>query len=164
VPKVLSSAEGAVKCRRCCQVPKVLSRNVPVRILESFEERRKTVKRAKAEFKHSNLYKKEDWWACWIGFIILALCVPGIIGVVYKLPKIQTWGANPLSAFTGKTLLSYAYMFVGLVIIFLIAVRVMGEKVKTFVPAFFVVFIIAIISIWIGSQKTLKSLGFSYQN
>ncbi len=120
------------------------------------------MKRAKAEFNHSNLYKKEDWWACWIGFIVLALCVPGIIGVVYKLPKIQTWGVNPLSAFKGKTLLSYAYMFVGLLIIYLIALRVMGEKVKTFVPAFLIVFIIALIAIWIGSQKTLKALGFSY--
>jgi len=58
------------------------------------------LKRSKPDFDSKSLYKKEDWWACWVGFIILALCVPGIIGVAYKLPKIGSWTSNPFSAFT----------------------------------------------------------------
>jgi uncharacterized integral membrane protein (TIGR00698 family) len=53
-------------------------------------------------------------------------------------------------------------MFIGLVIVFLIAVRIMGEGVKSYAPAFLVVFIIGIVSMVIGSQTTLKALGFSY--
>lgn len=117
---------------------------------------------AKPVFSYSSLYKKEDWWACWIGFIILALCVPGIIGVVYKLPKISKWVVNPLTAFTGETLFGYLIMYVGLVVIYLIAVRIMGERIKTYVPAFLVVFVIAIISMVIGQQATLKAYGLSY--
>jgi len=120
------------------------------------------LKRAKPEFNHSNLYKKEDWWACWIGFIVLALCAFGVIGVWYKVPKISTWSANPLRAFTGQTLFSYLIMFIGLAVIYLIALKIIGDKVKTFVPAFVIVFAIGLISILIGSQKSLKSLGLSY--
>lgn len=120
------------------------------------------MKRAKPQFNHSNLYKKEDWWACWIGFIVLALCAAGVIGVWYKAPKVATWTNNPFEAFTGQSLLNFLIMYIGLTVIFIIALKIMGEKVKTFVPAFFVVFLIATISMWIGSQKALKGLGLSY--
>ena len=116
----------------------------------------------KFSFDGSSLYKKEDWWACWIGFAILALCVSGVIGSVYKLPKISTWTANPLEAISGQILLSYLVMYFGLLVIFLIAVKIMGEKVKTYAVAFLVVFIIALLSMCIGSQTTLKEYGLSY--
>ena len=56
------------------------------------------MEKQRTSFDYSSLYKKEDWWACWIGFFILALCVSGIIGIAYKLPKVQKWVANPLNA------------------------------------------------------------------
>jgi uncharacterized integral membrane protein (TIGR00698 family) len=120
------------------------------------------LKRAKPQFNHSNLYRKEDWWACWVGFIVLALCVAGVIGVLYKAPKVASWTNNPFEAFTGQSLLNYLIMYVGLAIIYMIALKIMGEKVKTFILAFLVVFLIALISMWVGSQKTLKGLGLSY--
>jgi len=110
----------------------------------------------------SSLWKKEDWWACWIGWFILALSIPGIIGIVYKLPKVHKWVANPLDALPGDTLLAYLIMFIGLAIIYLIAVRIMGESVKTYVPAFLVVFAIGILSMVIGEQAPLKAYGLSY--
>jgi len=110
----------------------------------------------------SSLWKKEDWWACWIGWFILALSIPGIIGIVYKLPKVHKWVANPLDALPGDTLLAYLIMFIGLAIIYLIAVRIMGESVKTYVPAFLVVFAIGILSMVIGKQATLTAYGLSY--
>ncbi len=120
------------------------------------------MERAKIVFDYSSLYKKEDWWACWVGFFILALCIPGVIGIVYKPPKVHKWVANPLDALTGDTLLAYLIMFIGLVLIYIIAVRIMGERVKTYVPAFLGVFIIGIISMVIGHETTLKAYGLSY--
>jgi len=93
-------------------------------------------KQTKVTFDYSSLYEKEDWWACWVGFFILALCIPGILGTVYKLPKVHKWVANPLNALPGDTLLAYLIMFIGLVIIYLIAVRIMGQRVKTYAPLF----------------------------
>jgi uncharacterized integral membrane protein (TIGR00698 family) len=120
------------------------------------------LKRAKPVFDYSSLYKKEDWWACWIGFLVLALCAIGIIGGVYKPPKLSGWSANPLTAFTGQTLFGYLIMFAGLVIVFLIAVRIMGEQIRTYAPAFIIVFAIALLSDVIGHQTTLKVYGLSY--
>ncbi|MEE8413648.1 MAG: putative sulfate exporter family transporter [Dehalococcoidales bacterium] len=120
------------------------------------------MQRPKVVFDYSSLYKKEDWWAVWIGFFILALTIPGIVGIAYNLPKVNKWVSNPLSALPGDTLLAYLIMFVGLAVIFLIAVRIMGERVKTYVPAFLIIFVIGIISMVIGNQATLKAYGLSY--
>jgi uncharacterized integral membrane protein (TIGR00698 family) len=120
------------------------------------------LKRAKPEFNHANLYKKEDWWACWIGFIVLILCVAGIIGGLYKPPKVSTWTNNALASFSGESLRGFLVMYIGLVVLFLVALKIMGQKVKTFIPAFAIVFLIALLSMFIGSQKALKGLGLSY--
>ncbi len=48
----------------------------------------------------SSLWKKEDWWAVWIGFGILAFAV-AMAGLEYgiKAPKTQRWAASPLDTF-----------------------------------------------------------------
>ncbi len=48
----------------------------------------------------SSLWKKEDWWAVWIGFAILTSAVV-LAGLEYgvKAPKIQRWVTSPLDAF-----------------------------------------------------------------
>ena len=48
----------------------------------------------------SSLWKKEDWWAVWIGFAILTFAVV-VAGLEYgiKAPKIQRWVTSPLDAF-----------------------------------------------------------------
>ncbi|MFW6181459.1 MAG: YeiH family protein [Spirochaetota bacterium] len=120
------------------------------------------MQRAKAEFNHANLYKKEDWWACWIGFIILILCGVGFIGEFYKVPKLGRWATNPADAFTAANLKGFALMFIGLVVLFMAALKIMGEKVRTYVWGFLVVFLIALVSMFIANQKTLKTLGFEY--
>jgi uncharacterized integral membrane protein (TIGR00698 family) len=120
------------------------------------------LKREKAEFDFSLLYKKEDWWACWIGFVVLALCVAGFIGGVYKLPSLSKWGAKPLSAFSAEALVRYAVMYIGLVAVFLVAVKIMGNDIRMFAPAFLVVFVIALVSLWIEHQTVLKAYGLSY--
>ncbi|MHC4695434.1 MAG: YeiH family protein [Planctomycetota bacterium] len=48
----------------------------------------------------SALWKKEDWWAVWVGFAILIFAVT-MAGLEYgvKAPKIQRWANSPLDAF-----------------------------------------------------------------
>ncbi|MHC4419754.1 MAG: hypothetical protein ACYS1E_04085, partial [Planctomycetota bacterium] len=48
----------------------------------------------------SSLWKKEDWWAVWIGFgiLIFAVAMAGL-GEGIKAPKIQRWAASPMDAF-----------------------------------------------------------------
>ena len=48
----------------------------------------------------SSLWKKEDWWAVWVGFGILFFAV-AMVGLEYgvKAPKLQRWTTSPLDAF-----------------------------------------------------------------
>jgi len=48
----------------------------------------------------SSLWKKEDWWAVWVGFGILIFAV-AMTGLNYgiKAPTIQRWASSPLDAF-----------------------------------------------------------------
>ena len=93
--------------------------------------------RYKADFRA--LYKNEDSWACWVGFIVIALSIPGIIGSTYGLPKVGAWQVNPLLSLSGDAVASYAIMFLGMAVLYLIALKIMGKKVNTYVGAFFVV-------------------------
>jgi uncharacterized integral membrane protein (TIGR00698 family) len=118
--------------------------------------------RSKAGFNHANLFRKEDWWANWVGFIVLILSAVGFIGVFYKVPRLGGWVGNPAEAFTAANLKGFALMYVGLGVLFLVALKIMGERVKTFMLGFMVVFLIALLSMFIAQQSALKSLGLGY--
>jgi uncharacterized integral membrane protein (TIGR00698 family) len=48
----------------------------------------------------SSLWKKEDWWAVWLGFGILAFAVAAAgLDFSIKAPKVERWSGSPLDAF-----------------------------------------------------------------
>ena len=116
----------------------------------------------------SKLWKTEDWLACWLGFIVIAI---GIVAVLTKAfdfsaVKFATWSvgeaaatkAVPLSqqlgswAFWGKTLRT----FLVLGILFGIGVKLQGEQLKKFAPAFIVLFLIALVVRFVSAEFTLN--------
>ncbi|MCQ2321076.1 MAG: YeiH family protein [Bacteroidales bacterium] len=115
----------------------------------------------------SELYKKEDWLACWLGFIVIALaCVAVLAGWFdFSAAKFSTWytwedggtfaesmGAQLNGAFWGKLLRT----FLVLGILFTLGVKLMGQSVKEYIPAFIGLFIISIIVRWISAEFTLN--------
>ncbi|MDI6753289.1 MAG: putative sulfate exporter family transporter [Thermodesulfobacteriota bacterium] len=110
----------------------------------------------------SSIWKKEDWWACWVGFFILFLTFLGVVKGLGAFPSVKRWTDAPFAAFTGDILVGYLIMFIGLTIIYLIAISIIGESVRTYVPAFLIVFFIAIVAFWIANQKTLAYYGLAY--
>ena len=115
----------------------------------------------------SELYKKEDWLACWLGFIIIAIACVAVLTEWFDFSalKFSTWytwedkgtfaesmGAQLNGAFWTKLLRT----FLVLGILFTIGVRLMGESVKKFIGAFIGLFIISLIVRWVSAEFTLN--------
>ena len=121
----------------------------------------------------SDLYTKEDWLAVWIGFIVIIL---GTLDVLlgwdffsalkfktYTLwetltpeqlesGKYATLGSQLTGAFFGKLVLTGVL----LALLFGIGAKLMGEKVGRFIPAFLVLYLIAIVVRLISAEYTLN--------
>jgi uncharacterized integral membrane protein (TIGR00698 family) len=116
----------------------------------------------------NELWLDEDWWAVWLGFVILA---GALLEWIPKIPKIGGWTGNPLDAFLvikegivqGNILLPLLIMMVGLGVLTAIAIGVMKRhNVFKYILGFFGVFILACIAYWIAHQANIKYWGLSY--
>jgi len=114
-----------------------------------------------SKFKWSDLTKKEDWWAIWLGFIVLVIAaISHSTGAfAFKAAKIATWGNEKapsiMDAFNGQIgLLIFSAIVLGA--LFALGLKVMGEDVKGFLIAFPVIFILATIAYVFGAQATMK--------
>ncbi len=115
----------------------------------------------------SQLWKKEDWWAVWIGFLILILAS---LGMVDSAPKLGKWVSNPLALVgygsgtsVGETLLpDILALFVGLSFLFGFALLFMGQSALRFLKGFVAVFLLAILAYLFANQATIKAWGISY--
>lgn len=108
------------------------------------------------KFQWSDLIKKEDWLAVWIGFIVILI---GAIGVLtgafdFSAASFSTWGnGNPLlSQLTGSFWLKLLLTFVVLGILFTVGIVLKGSSAKKFVPAFLGLFVLAILVRLISAQ------------
>ena len=120
----------------------------------------------------SDLLRKEDWLACWIGFIVILVgCVSVLTGWFdFSALKFSTWrwGEKLSEAAAAKTvplgaqLASWVFWRKCLVtvlvlgILFSIGVRLQGERVKKFIPAFIVLFVLSIVVRLISAEFTLN--------
>ena len=113
------------------------------------------------KFQWSDLYKKEDWWAIWLGFIII---FAGIISVTteaftFKAVKFSTWGngTSILSVMTGEYFMQLAFSFVVLLVLFCVGAYFMGHDVKKFAIAFAGLFALAWVAYVLSAQATMKN-------
>ena len=115
-----------------------------------------------------DLLKKEDWLAVWIGFIVIAV---GAVAVLtgwfdFSAAKFSTWvvgeegvkKAVPLAEQLGQWIFWRKLLVTVLVlgILFTIGIKLQGENVKKFIPAFIVLFVIAIIVRFVSAEFTLN--------
>ncbi len=108
----------------------------------------------------SSLWTKEDWWACWLGFIILILAM---IGILPAGPKFGTWPTIDKAFPSGiATIWDTLIIFVLLAVLCLIGLIFMKKDLKRFVPAFIVIFILAWLAIFVGKQSVINAWGLEY--
>ena len=114
----------------------------------------------------SKLWKTEDWLAVWIGFIIISA---GIISVLtgaydFSAAKFSTWHLwedvaekkSLLEQFNGAFILKLLRTFLVLGVLFTAGVKLQGEKIRKYIPAFAALFILAVIVRLISAEFTLN--------
>lgn len=104
----------------------------------------------------SSLYKKEDWWAVWLGAVILIIATAKI---VTTMPTFKTWTNNPCTAVPVETIPQSIYLGIGLLILTSIAIIAMKENLKGYIAGFPVVFILGFLAFWLCNQKGIKGWG-----
>lgn len=115
-----------------------------------------------SKFRWSDLVKKEDWWAIWLGFIIVIISlISSITGAFsFKAARIGTWGTEAApsiyDAFNG-IVFSLVFTFIVLAILFAIALKFMGKSIKEFLIPFPILFSFATISYVLGAHVTIRS-------
>lgn len=120
----------------------------------------------------SNLIRTEDWLSVWIGAIVIILgCVAVLTGWFdLSVLSFKTWTAGeilaaadaaktiPLGeqlgtwAFWGKCIKTVAILG----ILFGLGVKLQGEKIRNFIPAFVALFVIAVVVRMVSAEFTLK--------
>jgi len=107
----------------------------------------------------SSLWKKEDWWAVWLGFSILALASARTIT---WLPKISEWTIDPTIAFPVSDIPCFVLLGFSLLILTSTAILAMKEKIRGYLAGFPLVFFLAFVALLISSQETIHEWGLEY--
>ena len=123
----------------------------------------------------SSLYKKEDWWALWLGLLFFFLSLPsyykvsyisGTIGLLGWIPTGAKWTSiTGALAFGGGTANSWAWLglvatWVFLTVVLVGPMKLVGVKVKHFIAGFAVIYWIAEF-LWVISnyQPVISAMG-----
>ena len=122
--------------------------------------------------KITNLFKTEDWLSVWIGAIVIILgCVAVLTGCFdFSALSFKTWTAGETLAAAdaakvvplGEQLSTWSFWWkciktvLILGILFGVGVKLQGEKLRNFIPAFLALFVIAVIVRLVSAEFTLK--------
>ena len=114
----------------------------------------------------SNLWKKEDWLAVWIGFIIITVATVAVLTGTFEFSaaKFSTWHLWEdvaekkmlFSQFTASFWIRLLRTFVVLGVLFTAGVKLQGGKIKEYIPAFAALFVLAIVVRLISAEFTLN--------
>lgn len=111
------------------------------------------------DFDLSSLWKKDGWWAVWIGLSILVLAAFEFIPFAPKIGSWQFIGDIPISLSQMPYIILLGFC---LLLITGVAVRFMEGKMKSYLVGFPIVFLIAIFAYFVAGQKTIKGFGLAY--
>jgi uncharacterized integral membrane protein (TIGR00698 family) len=113
----------------------------------------------------SSLWKDEDWWAVWFGFLLI---IASLTGIVTAVPKIGKWTNQPLTAFgvgsdDGTIIVPLFLTMLGVGLLTAIGVTIMKtEKPLRYAVGFVAIFVLACLAYWVANQSNIKYWGLSY--
>lgn len=107
----------------------------------------------------SSLWKKEDWWAVWLGFTILVLVATKTLDWI---PKISVWSSDLGTAVIAGDVPFFILLGVSLLMLTSVAILAIGERLTKYVIGFPIVFIIAFLSQLVAQQSEINGIGLAY--
>lgn len=103
------------------------------------------------------LYRKEDWWAIWLGLGIVLMAWSFFTegsSIKWLTVMPAKWSTlSDLAAHLTAEFPRYLAQFAVWLVVFSLSVRIMGHKLKEFVPAFVFVYLCSVVIISIGAWK-----------
>ncbi|MDI6812526.1 MAG: putative sulfate exporter family transporter [Desulfitobacteriaceae bacterium] len=109
----------------------------------------------------SGLFKKEDYWAVWIGLgtVILAIILWAagskvMPSLAISFPAWDNFGK--VSAYLGTHLGGIIGLWFCFLVVFSVAVKILGHDLKAFVPGFTILFILGVLVSILGASTTAK--------
>lgn len=111
--------------------------------------------------KVSDLWKKEDWLAVWIGAVLIIISAIAVLtgAFDFSAAKFSTWGngTSPLEQLaSGSFWIKLLRTFLVTGVVFTIGVKLKGESVKAFIPAYVALFVLAVLVRFISAEYTLN--------
>jgi uncharacterized membrane protein YadS len=100
----------------------------------------------------------EDWWAIWLGGLLIALAV---FEVVTAVPGVGRWTADVGAAFEGRVL-PLALLGLGLALMTALAALTMGGSLILHQAGFFALFLLAVLSYVLANQTGIRAAGVGY--
>ncbi len=111
-------------------------------------------------FQWSDLWKKEDWLAVWIGFIVIAAGSAAVITGTFDFSaaKFTTWGNGTgfFEQMTGALVSRLIFTAVILGVLLTAGNRLRGIAVKKYLPAFLGLYVLAVIVRIISAEYTMN--------
>lgn len=112
------------------------------------------------KFRWSDLWKKEDWLAVWIGFIVILITSVAVLtgAFDFSASKFATWGngVSLLEQLNGTFVLKLVRTILVLGILFTVGNVLKGTKAKQYIPAFLGLFVLAILVRLISAEYTMN--------
>jgi uncharacterized membrane protein YadS len=112
--------------------------------------------------KGLSLFKTEDYWAIWLGMIVIALSV----GFFWAGSTLKPWAVTPgtwsdlgqLTADLGEHFLSFVLIFLGFGLVFAISMRIMGRNQSQFLAGYTILFLGSLAIFYLAGWSVVKKM------
>jgi uncharacterized integral membrane protein (TIGR00698 family) len=104
------------------------------------------------------LLASEDWWAIWLGGLLITLTA---IGVITGVAGVGRWTGDPTAAFANG-LVPLAVLGIGFALLTGVAAHVMGGSLMVHQTGFIPLFLMAVIAYFIANHTGIRAAGVGY--
>ena len=101
----------------------------------------------------------DDWWAVWLGSLLLALVGAGLLTGV---PGVGSWDHSPVEAFSNNRIWGLVALGFGLGVATTLAVRVMDGARTGQAVGFSALFGLSVVAYTVAQQTGVRAAGFGY--